>query len=366
MGFREFWEQTCPLETLKRIESATAAQVAQALSTRFCNEEGLAALLSPSATPFLEAMAQRAHDETLRHFGRQILLFTPIYISNHCVNQCAYCGFNVSNRIERRHLSLAEVDIEARAISKTGLKHILLLTGEAPSLSTPDYIGDSISLLSTYFTSVGIEIYPVDEKGYARFIDAGADTLTLYQETYNKSLYKTLHPAGPKRNFFYRLEAPERAARARIRGITIGGLLGLDNWRREAFYTALHARWLLDTFPDVELGISFPRMRPHAGGFKPDFDVTDADIVQMMIALRIFLPQVGMTVSTRESPSFRNHILPLGVTRMSAGSCTSVGSHTLNEGSGQFEISDGRSVVEMAESLNRRGYQPVYQDWRRH
>ncbi len=364
MGFFDLWKTLDPDETLAKIEAVTAADVRGALAARRRTPDHLMALLSPAAVPFLEEMAQKAHEETLRHFGRQILLFTPIYISNHCINQCVYCGFNAKNHIHRRQLTLDEVEFEAATIAKTGLKHILLLTGEAPGVATMEYIEESLAILSRHFTSVGIEIYPVDEDGYTRFVKAGADSLTVYQETYNKDLYKTLHPAGPKRNFRFRLESLERAAQAKMRGINLGGLLGLDHWRREAFFTGMHAGWMMDTFPEVELGISLPRMRPHAGGYEPAHVVTDADIVQGMTAFRLFLPRAGITLSTRESAAFRDHVLPLGVTRLSAGSCTSVGSHTEEEGSGQFDISDERDVVEMATNLKTRGYQPVYQDWR--
>jgi len=364
MGFFDLWKTLDPDETLARIEASTERDVRAALDARRCSTENLMALLSPAAVPFLEEMAQKAHEVTLRHFGHQVLLFTPIYISNHCINQCVYCGFNAKNHIHRRQLTLEEVEFEAATIAKTGLKHILLLTGEAPGIATSAYIEESIAILSKYFTSVGIEIYPVDEKGYAGFVEAGADSLTVYQETYNAELYKTLHPAGPKRDFRFRLEALERGAQAKMRGINLGGLLGLDNWRREAFFTGVHAGWMMETFPEVELGLSLPRMRPHAGGYEAAHVVTDADIVQGMTAFRLFLPRVGITLSTRESAEFRDHVLPLGITRFSAGSCTSVGSHTEEEGSGQFDINDERSVVDMDVNLRARGYQPVYQDWR--
>jgi 2-iminoacetate synthase len=364
MGFFDLWNTLDPVKTLARIETATEGDVQAALAARRCSPGDLMALLSPAAAPFLEEMAQKAHKLTLQHFGRQILLFTPIYISNHCVNQCVYCGFNARNRIHRRQLTLDEVAVEAAAIAATGLKHILLLTGEAPGVATPEYIEESLAILSRHFTSVGIEIYPVDDDGYARFVKAGADTLTVYQETYNADLYETLHPAGPKRDFRFRLEAPERAARQKMRGVNLGGLLGLDHWRREAFFTGMHAGWMMDTFPEVELGLSLPRMRPHAGGFEPAHVVADADIVQIMTAFRLFLPRAGISLSTRENAAFRDNVLPLGITRFSAGSCTSVGSHTEEEGTSQFDISDERSVADMAANLKARGYQPVYQDWR--
>ncbi|WP_300671438.1 2-iminoacetate synthase ThiH [Desulfoluna sp.] len=364
MGFYDLWKTQDPDETLARIDAATEGDVRAALDARRPTLDHLMALLSPAAVPFIEEMAQKAHELTLRHFGRQILLFTPIYISNHCINQCVYCGFNAKNHIHRRQLTLEEVAFEAATLARTGLKHILLLTGEAPGVATPAYIEESLAILSQHFTSVGIEIYPVDEPGYVGFVKAGADSLTVYQETYNAELYKTLHPAGPKRDFRFRLESLERGVKAKMRGINLGGLLGLDHWRREAFFTGMHADWMMNTFPEVELGLSLPRMRPHAGCYEPAHAVTDTDIVQCMTAFRLFLPRVGITMSTRESAEFRDNVLPLGITRLSAGSCTSVGSHTEEEGSGQFDISDERSVLEMAANLKTRGYQPVYQDWR--
>lgn len=321
-------------------------------------------LLSIHAEPFLEEMAQKAHQLTLNHFGRVIQFFTPMYLSNFCSNQCVYCGFNAKNAIQRKQLTLEEVEREAEVISRTGLKHILILTGEDPGHGSLEYLEACLSILKTYFTSIAIEIYALSEEGYARLAKAGVDSLTIYQETYDETLYETLHPKGPKRDYRFRIDAPERGLKARFRSVGIGALLGLADWRKDIFYTALHADYLETHYPDAEISISLPRLRPHEGCYQPASLVEDAHIVQMMTALRLFLPRVGITISTRESAAFRDNILRLGVTKMSAGSTTAVGGHTQETNhTGQFEISDQRSVEEMTRSIKQLGYQPVFKDW---
>ena len=321
------------------------------------------ALLSPVAERHLEEIAQRAHRLTIQHFGRVILLYTPMYLSNYCVNRCLYCGFQVHNKLERKKLTPAEVEREAEIISSTGLKHILVLTGESRRESPVSYIKECVDILKKYFTSISIEIYPLEESEYAELVSVGVDGLTIYQEVYDKTLYAELHPAGPKRNYRFRLEAPERGCRAGMRTVNVGALLGLNQWRTEAFFTGLHADYLQSTFPDVEVSISPPRMRPQLGGFPPRVEVTDKNLVQYMIAFRLFMPRGGITVSTRERAELRDRLVKLGATKMSAGSCTAVGGRSNSESVGQFEISDERSVVEMAGMIYSQGYQPVYKDW---
>lgn len=322
------------------------------------------ALLSPCAQNQIEEMAQRAHEITIRQFGRTIMLYTPLYLSNFCNNQCVYCGFNQKNKIERKQLTLEEVEKEAVQIAKSGLKHILILTGDAPKIATMDYLADCCRILSKYFTSISIEIFALTRDEYARLIDAGVDSLTIYQETYNEELYEKLHLKGPKKDYRFRLDAPERGCEAGMRSVNIAPLFGLDDWRKEAFLTGMHGEYLQRKYPETEIAVSLPRMRPHAGEFQPSFVVSDIDVVQIMTALRIFMPRAGITVSTRESAEFRNNILPLGVTKMSAGSCTAVGGRTSEEKTtGQFEISDERSVPEMVSMLENAGWQAVYKDW---
>ena len=359
-------------ETFDRV---TLYDVERVLAQSVIGADGLLALLSPAAEVFLEPMAQRAHEVTLRHFGRTIQLYTPIYVSNYCDNSCLYCGFNVHNRIERRRLSLDEVAREAEAIAATGLKHILLLTGESHSKSPVSYLRDCVIVLKKHFTSIAVEVYPLTETDYGLLIEAGVDGLTIYQETYDEDRYAALHPTGPKRDFRFRLDAPERGACAGMRQVSIGALLGLGDWRREVLLTGLHALYLRDCYPDVEIGVSLPRLRPHTGQFAPAYLVADRQIVQIMTALRLFMPRLGISISTRETGHFRENILPLGVTRMSAGSTTRVGGHTLGkqvrldsaaeeiEVVPQFEIADERSVAEITGIIRQRGYDPVFKDW---
>lgn len=321
------------------------------------------ALLSPAAERRLEEMAQRAHRQTIRHFGKVILLYTPLYLSNHCVNHCVYCGFQVHNSMERKKLTPREVDAEARIIASTGLKHILILTGESRRESPVSYIRECVGILKKYFTSISIEIYPLEEEEYRELIAAGVDGLTIYQEVYNQEVYSQLHPAGPKRNYRFRLDAPEKACRAGIRTVNVGALLGLHDWRSEAFFSGIHANHLQDSFPDVEVSISPPRMRPHLGGFQPRVSVSDKNLVQYILAFRLFMPRGGITISTREGKDLRDHLIRLGATKMSAGSCTAVGGRSDQESTGQFEISDQRGVAEMARAIYDHGYQPVYKDW---
>lgn len=322
------------------------------------------ALLSPTAERYLEEIAQKAHRATLQYFGKTILLYTPLYLSNYCTNQCLYCGFNTRNSIHRKQLTLEEVSVEGEKIAQTGLKHILILTGDAKNKATPQYIQECIKVLKKYFESISIEVYAMEQEEYVRLVDAGVDGITLYQETYNEEIYDAVHLKGPKKDYRYRLDAPERACKASIRTVNIGALLGLDNWRREAFFTGLHAYYLQNRYTDIEVSISFPRLRPHAGSFQTEHRISDRNMVQMMVAFRLYMPRVGMTISTRESAQFRDNIIRLGVTKMSAGSTTVVGGHTQKDRStGQFDISDERNVAQMRETLLQLGYQPVFKDW---
>jgi 2-iminoacetate synthase len=320
-------------------------------------------LLSPKAEGLLEEIAQKAHRLTTQHFGRTMQLFTPMYVANFCVNHCRYCGFNCNNDLHRSKLTMEEVAAESEIIAETGLKHILLLTGESRKHSSVSYIKECVEVLERYFTCVGIEIYPLKENEYRELVEAGVDGLTMFQETYDRAAYEYLHPAGPKRDYLFRLDAPERGCRAGMRSVGLGALLGLSDWRKEAFLTGLHADYLQRRFPDVELSISPPRMRPHVGGFQPAIHVTDKNLVQYITAFRLFMPRSGVTVSSRESRFFREKLAMLGVTRMSGGVSTSVGGRSHKEETGQFQIADERSVPEMAQMLYSLGYQPVYKDW---
>ena len=342
----------------------TPAQVEQIMAKSEIQWREFLGLLSPAATGLLENMAQAAHELTIKHFGRTILLFTPLYLSNYCINQCVYCGFNMANDIPRRKLTLHEVELEAKAISVTGLQHLLILTGESRQHSPVSYISDCVSVLRKYFSSISIEVYPLSVEEYAELISAGVDGLTIYQEVYDQQIYQRLHPAGPKRDYSFRLAAPERAGDAGIRTINVGALLGLNDWRYEVFFTGIHAAYLQRKFPDMEIGVSFPRMRPQYGNYTPEYPVSDSDLVQSIAALRLFLPRVGITISTRERAFLRDNLLKLGVTKMSAGSSTAIGGHTdAIDSIGQFEISDARTVKEMRETISKAGYKPILKDW---
>jgi 2-iminoacetate synthase len=352
------------LDTRALMSRVTALQVNRILGKPDLQPPDFLALLSHQAAGCLEDMARAAHHISVQNFGRTILLYTPLYLANYCVNYCVYCGFNASNKIERRKLTLEEVEKEAQAIAKTGLKHLLILTGESRTHTPVSYIKDCVLVLKKYFPSIAIEIYPLSSEEYGVLVAAGVDGLTIYQEVYNEETYSRLHPRGPKRDYRFRLEAPERAGQAGVRTINIGVLLGLDDWRREVFLTGLHAHYLQRKFPEIEVSVSCPRMRPHGGGYEPEYPPSDRDLVQIILALRLFLPRVGITISTRESQHLRDNLMPLGVTRMSAGSSTTVGGHTDNkEGTGQFEINDERSVPEMREAIAARGYKPIFKDW---
>jgi len=324
------------------------------------------ALLAPAAAGCLEEMARRAQDITRRNFGNVILLYTPLYLANHCVNHCRYCSFNAGHRIERRRLSMDEIREEAEAIAGLGFQDLLVLTGESRSVTPISYLEEALGVLKDYFPALGLEIYPLTTDEYRRLIEAGADYLTIYQEVYNPQVYAYMHPRGPKRDYFFRLDAPERAAASGMRGVTIGALLGLDDWRRETFFTGLHAAYLQRKFPQVEVGVSVPRVRPNVGGFIPPVSVDDRELTQIILALRFFLPRAGISVSTRERPWLRDHLLRLGVTRISAASVTAVGGHARpEEGTEQFQPADNRTVEEIKAAIIACGYQPVFKDWHR-
>lgn len=348
-----------------RFSEVTREDVIRATSEPRRDEETLMALLSPCAEDHLEAIARRARDLTVQNFGRTMLIFTPMYLSNHCVNQCAYCGFNVKNDIPRKKLTVEGTGKEARYLASKGFHHILILTGESRSHSPVDFISDRVDILKGYFSSVSIEVYPLDEKEYTLLIGHGVDGVVLFQETYDEKVYDRVHVAGPKKDYRFRLDAPERAAKAGMRTVNIGALLGLNDWRTDAFLVGLHAKYLQDKYPDCEISISVPRIRDHTGKVESFVPVSDMNLVQMIMALRIFLPRVGLTLSTRESATLRDHLIPLGITKMSAESDTSVGGHTLggSDQSGQFEISDKRSLEEIKAQLLSKGYQPIMKDW---
>lgn len=358
-----------PVERRRDIaDRATKAHVEDALARARGDNlrpEDFLTLLSPAAAELLEPLAQTSHELTSRHFGRAVSIFTPLYISDVCTNQCRYCGFNAKNKQKRRHLSVEEAAAEAGAIADSGFQHILLLTGDAPKLSSPQYIAEVVRRIKPRFASIGIEVYSLTQEEYELLVAAGVDSMTMFQETYNPELYAWLHPAGPKRDYGFRLNAPERAARAGMRSLGLGALLGLDEFVHDAFATGLHAWWLQRTFPGVDISVSVPRICPHEGEFEVQNAIDDKKFVQYVAALRCFLPRAGLTCSSRESAFMRDHIVPIGVTRVSAGVSTAVGGRATEDlhNPGQFEITDRRSLAQMMADLAANGYQAVLKDW---
>jgi 2-iminoacetate synthase len=310
-------------------------------------------------------MAKKAVVETRKHFGNNICMFTPLYIANYCENHCVYCGFNCQNKIRRGKLTFAEMEGELKTIAQTGLKEILILTGESRHQSGVAYIGEAIKLASRYFSTVGIEIYPLNSDEYAYLNQCGADFVSVYQETYNLDKYEQVHLRGPKRVFPYRFNAQERALLGGMRGVSFGALLGLDDFRKDAFATGLHAYLIQQKYPHAEIGFSTPRLRPYINNAdnNPN-DVHEKQLLQVMLSYRLFMPYAGITISTRERPGFRDHVIGMVATKISAGVSVGVGGHEGEEkGDEQFEISDPRSVDEVHQMILSRGLQPVYTDY---
>ena len=345
----------------------TEQDVRRALEKENRGPEEFAALLSPAALPFLEEMAQKAREETRRHFGNSVYLFTPLYIANYCENYCIYCVFNCHNKIRRAQLNEAEIEEEMRAIAKTGLQEILILTGESRKKSTVEYIGKACQIARKYFKVIGLEVYPMNSDEYRYLHECGADYVTVFQETYDSDKYETLHLAGHKRIFPYRINAQERALKGGMRGVGFGALLGLSDFRKDAYATGIHA-WLLQRkYPHAEIAFSCPRLRPIINNDKINpMDVHEAQLLQVVTAYRLLLPFAGITVSTRECARVRDNLACIAATKISAGVSTGVGSHAAemeDQGDEQFEISDSRTVEEVYRDLENLGQQPVMNDY---
>lgn len=342
----------------------TRDDVLSALSSERLSIDDFAALLSPAAKPFLERMAERALDETRRHFGNSVCLFTPLYVSNYCQNECIYCGFNVHNTILRARLTLEEVSDELDSIAETGLREILILTGESPTKSDVDYIAECVKLASERFAVVGVEVYPMNSDDYAKIHAAGADYVTVFQETYDPGRYAELHLGGPKRVFSYRFDAQERALMGGMRGVAFGALLGLGDFRRDALSCGLHAYHIQQKYPHAEISFSLPRLRPCKNAEDRTNPVDESDLLQVSMAYRLFMPFAGQTISTRERSGFRDGIVGLTATKISAGVSVGIGEHSGREhGDGQFIISDPRGVDEIIHALKAKGLQPVMSDY---
>lgn len=363
-------EKTIMNEVLSRFDkydfdTFTQGDVKRALSKTILDENDFAALLSPVALALLEEIAQKAQSVTRKQFGRSISLYTPLYIANYCVNHCVYCGFNCKNDIHRAKLTLEEIEIELKAIAATGLKEILILTGESRYHSSVEYIGDAVELAKKYFSTIGIEVYPMEVEEYAYLQKKGADFVSVYQETYNQLKYDEVHLSGPKKVFEYRFCAQERALSGGMRGVGLGALLGLDSFRRDAFMSGLHAKYLQRKFPHAEISFSVPRLRPYINNENNNpNDVHEPQLLQIMCAYRLFMPFAGISISTRERQGFRDNVIGLAANKISAGVKTGVGGHEEEaKGDEQFEISDPRSVEEIVNSIKLHDLQPVFTDY---
>lgn len=346
-------------------DSYTEADVKRALAANVCTPEDFAALLSPAATPFIEEMAQKAKYEKEKHFGNSIYMFTPLYIANYCENYCVYCGFNCHNKIKRAKLNAEEIEEEMRTIAESGLQEILILTGESKKMSDVTYIGEACKIAKKYFKVIGLEVYPMNSDEYAYLHECGADYVTVFQETYNSDKYETLHLAGHKRVFPYRLNAQERAIRGGMRGVGFAALLGLSDFRKDAYATGMHAYYIQRKYPHAEIAFSCPRLRPIINNDKINpKDVHERQLVQVVSAYRIFMPFASITISTRECERFRNNIIDIGATKISAGVNVGIGGHSGEEkGDEQFEISDGRNVQEVYDAIVEKGLQPVMSEY---
>lgn len=383
-------------DLLRRSQSATRADVRRLLAA----QEGtlsiadFATLISPAASQELEALCHASQEVTRRRFGRVIRLFAPLYLSNECINNCAYCGFSRDNSILRVTLGLDEVVREARALADQGFRNILLVAGEHPKFVSNGYLADCVAALHRFVPSVSLEVGPMETAEYLPLVKAGADGLVVYQETYDREVYARMHTAGPKRDFNWRLDCPERAYAAGFRRLGIAALHGLADWRYEALATAAHGSHLLRHCWKAMLTVAIPRLKPCAGDFQPLTRLGDRELVQLVAAFRLFLPDAGMVLSTREPAALRDGLFPLGVTHASAGSHTEPGGYTgagrerlhhtvrgriVDDGvvpdplpasmgrssgaTGQFEVADSRSPEEVANVIRRLGYEPVWKDW---
>lgn len=350
------------------VDSATDADVTRALARgRRRDIFDFAALLSPAAGARLEELAVASRDATLQRFGRARQLFAPLYLSNECVSICTYCGFSSGNEVARRTLSVDEVVLEARELAARGFRHVLLVAGEHARIVNKDYLVDCVAAVSEFMAQVSVEVQVWDEPTYVRLVNAGADGVVVYQEAYNRDTYAQVHLLGKKRNYDWRLAAPDRAAAAGARRLGVGALLGLHgDWREEAIAVAAHARALLHRWWRAEVSVAVPRLRPAAGEYEPTDPVDDRAFTQLICALRLALPDVGITLSTREPAFIRDALVPLGVTTLSAGSHTEPGGYASeSDAEPQFEISDDRSPAEVAAALKANGYDPVWKDWTR-
>lgn len=364
MSFKEIYDLQSWEEVKKSICDKTSHDVETALSSNRRTLEDFKALISPAAAPYLEQMAQLSHQLTQKRFGKTIQLFVPMYLSNECNNICTYCGFSFDNKIKRKTLTSDEILREITEIKKQGFNHILLVTGEANHTVHVDYFKKAIEIIKPHFANISIEVQPLEQNEYEELQLSGVYAVLVYQETYHQEKYSKYHPKGKKSNFYYRLQTPERIGNAGMHKVGLGVLLGLDDWRTDSFFCALHLDCLQKIYWQTKYSISFPRIRPAEGIVVPEKTISDKELVQLICAYRLFNEDVELSISTRESENFRNNIIRLGVTSMSAGSKTNPGGYSVEpESLEQFEISDERNAAQIAELILGNNYEPVWKDW---
>ena len=351
-------------ETSRSIYAKTADDVESAMRSEVRTLEDFKALISPAAAPYLEQMAQLSRCLTLKRFGKVMQMYVPLYLSNECNNICTYCGFSFDNKVRRKTLSPMEIMQEVAVIKDMGYDHVLLVTGEDNRSVHTDYFKMVLELIGPHFSHISMEVQPMDREDYEELIPLGLNTVLVYQETYHREDYKKHHPKGKKSNFEYRLETPDRLGKAGIHKMGLGVLIGLEDWRTDSFFTALHLSYLEKKYWRSKYSLSFPRLRPFSGGLEPKVEMTDRELVQLICAYRLLNEEVELSISTRESTLFRDHIVNLGITAISAGSKTNPGGYAVEpESLEQFEISDERSPAQIADMLIKQGYEPVWKDW---
>ena len=349
-----------------KIYASTTDQVELSLSKTKRNLDDFLALISPAAQPYLEQMAQQCHELTKQRFGKTIQMYAPLYLSNECQNICTYCGFSLDNKINRKTLSSLEIKLEVEVLKKAGFDHVLLVTGEANYTVNINYFLNAINQIKNDFSIISVEVQPLSQEEYERLHQAGVYSVLVYQETYHQEVYKKYHTKGKKSNFDYRLETPDRIGKAGIHKIGLGVLLGLEDWRTDSFFNALHLDYLQKVYWQTKYSVSFPRLRPAEGFIEPNFIMDDKDLTQLICAYRLWNEDLEISISTRENEKFRNNIITIGTTSMSAGSKTNPGGYAADlQSLEQFEISDERSAAEIAAIITQKGYEPVWKDWDR-
>ncbi|MCX6350946.1 MAG: 2-iminoacetate synthase ThiH [Bacteroidetes bacterium] len=364
MDFKEVFEQWSWQEASEKIYAKTAADVEKALAATHKSLDDFAALVSPVAADYLEQMAQQSHALTQKRFGKTMQMYVPLYLSNECQNICTYCGFSFTNQIKRTTLTDAQILAEAEVIKQMGYSHVLLVTGEATQTVGVDYILNAIKILKPHFSNISIEVQPLEEEEYALLAQEGLYAVLVYQESYHQETYKSYHPKGKKSNFNYRLDTPDRLGRNGIHKIGLGVLIGLEDWRVDSFFCALHLDYLEKKYWQTKYAISFPRLRPATGIIAPNFIISDKELVQLICAYRLFNENLELSISTREKAEFRDKLVRLGITSISAGSKTNPGGYAVTpEALEQFETDDNRSATEVAAMIRNQGYTVVWKDW---